>query len=154
MRLGDLPIEVDWAICYGDNGFDQRIRWHVLGNGAAGITQAGWSLSLAFDEVGDETSSKRSGRVDGFGDFAWSKDANATVAIAYRKSSAANEVSREFGPGFVSWRSYEPRAGQTWAPGVYEGGAYRVATSPRAESAEFARSVSIDFNARDEPCAF
>ena len=150
MRMGTQPVEVDWTICATPNGFDHRIVWHVLSNTT--VVQAGWSLSVALDTIGDATNADLTGERAQFGQYTWASDATASLAVAYRDQSAFAADSRAYGAGFVAYRNIAQFGGRNWPAGVYQGGQFRVAISGQGHDAALADATRSALAAASNAC--
>ncbi|WP_394830040.1 family 43 glycosylhydrolase [Pendulispora rubella] len=150
--LGNEPVTVDWNFVFGEDYIDHALTWHVAAEPTAPVWETAFGLDTVFPWVGDDANLQREGDAAGFARWSLSGDDHGSLVFAYRAGSAWREDNRWFASsrGAVSWQPLWRNGGATWTSGMYEGGTFRMAASPRGGDRLFAERVAAALNGADQ----
>ncbi len=149
MRMGDEPVTADWSFAFGPRSIETSLTWHVTGTTTAPVGEAGLGVDPLASRYGDDAVFPRTGDVPGFPRWTLASNGPGSLAVAYRTGSSWNETNHWFsgpGDGVLAWQSLWRPGGQTWPPGDYAGGTWRVGVTPLPDDRDLAERLYTEAN--------
>lgn len=140
----DQPITADWTLCRDQDLLDQRLTWHVHGATTAPVWEVSFGVSSRLGRVGDDRETNANGDFPGLGSYATFSGPSSTLAFAYAPRSAWREDNRWLSSkrGTAAWQPLWARGGTSLAPGIYDGGLYRLGASRAPDDRMRAQSLA------------